>query len=139
MIVNKIKFHILGENLRGLLNHPNQQQFNHMGNFGPTMGMDTRHMTPQQQQIMMNQLRNNYMNNQQPHFSGNGQQNGSQMTSGSTANAINQLQRFHPMQNNRPMMNTMRPPNLMPANMKTTSMRYPSGQQQQQSGMSGAA
>lgn len=75
--------------------------------------------------------------NNPAHFSGNnGQQNGGQMPTGNP-NVMNPqaIQRFQQM-NARQMMNQMRPPNLMTPNMKTTTMRFPSAQQQ--AGMVGA-
>ena len=95
------------------------------------MAMDSRNMSAQQQAAALQQMR--YMNNGPPHFSGNnGQQNGQQMTPGNP-NVMNSqaMQRFQQM-NARQMMSQMRPPSLMPANMKTTGMRFPSANQQQQ-------
>lgn len=115
-----------------------------MGTYGPTsMAMDTRNMTAQQQQTMMQQMRNPYMTNAPAHFSGNGQHNGNQMPSGNPASVMNQMmnQRFQQMSNTRSSMmspSMMRPPNLMPPNMKTTVLRFPPGQQQQP-GMGGSA
>jgi tripartite motif-containing protein 33 len=101
-----------------------------MGNYGPNLGsMDARNLTAQQQQqASMHQMRNSYMN--QTHFSGtNGQQNGNQMPPGNPMNTT--MQRFQQMTNARnQMMNQMRPPNLLPPNMKTTGLRYPQSQQQ---------
>lgn len=100
------------------------------------MGLDSRNMSPQQQAMMQQAIRNSYMNNAPGHFTGNGQQNGNQMPSNNPANVMSQMQRFQ-MTNSRQMMSQMRPPNLMPANMKTTGLRFPPGQQQQP-GMGGA-
>lgn len=75
--------------------------------------------------------------NPSAHFSGNnGQQNGNQMPPGNPAvmNQTQAMQRFQQM-NTRQMMSHMRPPNpQFPPNMKTTGMRFPTGQQPQ-SGM----
>lgn len=100
------------------------------------MTLDARNITAQQQAAMQvqvqQQMRNTFMNNASAHFSGNN--NGNQMPSGNP-NVMNpsavHLQRFQQMSNPRQMMSQMRPPNHMPANMKTTGMRFPSAQQQQ--------
>jgi tripartite motif-containing protein 33 len=106
-----------------------------MANYGPGMGLDTRNMTAQQQ-VAMQQMRNTYMSNAaaSAHFgASNGQQNGAQMPPGNP-NVMNPtMQRFQQMTNvrNQQMMNQMRPPNLLPPNMKTTTMRFPPQVQQQ--------
>jgi tripartite motif-containing protein 33 len=93
-----------------------------MGNFGPNMGMD-RNITQQQQAaaVLQQHMRNNYMNNQGSPFAGNNQ-NGQMPQANPNVAAI---QRYQQMQTRQQMMNQMRAPNMMPANMKTTGMRFP--------------
>jgi tripartite motif-containing protein 33 len=108
---------------------------------GPTfnIGME-RGMTSQQQAAAMQQMRNNYMNNQSGHFGNGASQNG-QMP----ANAANVLpnaaamQRYQQMQNSRQqMLNQMRNSSMASsmaaaANMKNTNaMRLNPVQQPQQ-------
>lgn len=116
----------ISDNLRGLLSHQNPPQYNpnHLPNFGPNMGLDSRNMTTAQQQAAALQMR--YMNN---FNASNGQQNGNHISPVSNpAMNAQALQRFQQM-NNRQMMNQMRTQNIMPPNMKTTNMRYPPGSQ----------
>lgn len=120
---------VILDNLRGLLSHQNPPQYNpnHMANFGPNLGLDTRNMTTAQQQAAALQMR--YMNN---FNANNGQQNGNHIPPVNPAMNAQALQRFQQM-NNRQMMNQMRSQNVMPPNMKSTNMRYPPGSTSQTS------
>lgn len=106
-----------------------------MSNFAAGMGgpMDGRGMTQAQQQAAMQQMRNNYMNSQAGHFSGNsGSGNSNNAQNGQIPNAMSSaaaMQRYQQMQSSRQqMMNQMRgPQNMMGgSNMKQTDMRFPS-------------
>ncbi|KAG5678202.1 hypothetical protein PVAND_007895 [Polypedilum vanderplanki] len=112
------------DNLRGLLSHQNSQQYNHMGpNFN--MGIE-RSMTSQQQAAAMQQMRNNYMNNQSAHFGNGASQNGQMSTNANVISNAAAMQRYQQMQNSRQqMMNQMRnssmASSMAAANMKTAS------------------
>jgi tripartite motif-containing protein 33 len=102
--------------------------------------MDARNMSHSQQQALHQQISRNFMNPSGHFGASNGQQNGSQqMPPGGNPNVMNAqtLARFQQMNaRQQQMMNhQMRPPNMMPSNMKTTGLRFPGGQQQQQPGM----
>lgn len=109
-----------------------------MSNFAAGMSgpMDGRGMTQAQQQAAMQQMRNNYMSSQGPHFPGsagsgssNSPQNG-QIPANAMSSAA-AMQRYQQMQSSRQqMMNQMRggPQNMMGSgtSMKQTDMRFPS-------------
>jgi tripartite motif-containing protein 33 len=133
-----VNLKLLLDNLRGLLSQQQQFNQNHMGAFGPNMGpIDTRNMSPAHQQALHQQITRQFMSNPTNHFQ-NGQQNGGQIQPGGNPNAMNShsLARFQQMSARHVAMNQMRPPHMMPSNMKTTGLRFPGGQQPgQQPGM----
>ena len=92
-----------------------------MGNFGPNMSME-RNMTSQQVAAMQ-QMRNNYMSNQNSPFGANNQNN--QMNSN-----VNAMSNAAAMQRYQQMINQIRnSSNMMGSNMKSSNMNYSATQQ----------
>lgn len=100
-----------------------------MGNFGPNMSME-RNMTSQQVAAIQ-QMRNNYMSNQNGPFGGNSQNNQMNSNANAMSNAA-AMQRYQQMQNSRQqMMNQIRSSSsMMNPNMKSSNINYPATQQQ---------
>lgn len=105
-----------------------------MGSFGgPNMGGMDRNMTSQQVAAMQ-QMRNNYMNNQNsgPFAPGQNNQNGQMNATNAAMSNAAAMQRYQQMQNSRQqMMNQMRnSSNMMASNMKSsTGISFPPTQQ----------
>ena len=99
-----------------------------MGNFGPNMNME-RSMTSQQVAAMQ-QMRNNYMSNQNGPFGGNNQNNQMNSNANAMSNAA-AMQRYQQMQSSRQQIISQirSSPNMMGSNMKSSNMNYPPTQQ----------